>query len=209
MPDPLFFNDLLKAFIQHVNLTLIALGLAIVPAFLISLLISRRPTIAELVITSFGLVYTLPSLAMLAFMVIVFGLGQISAIVAMVLYAQFILIRHFVLGLQSIDAPTVEAARAMGFTFWQRLLWVETPLALPVWLSGIRLAALSTVSIAVIAAWINAGGLGTLIFEGLSQNNLPKIWGASVLIVLLSLWLQSTLEGFEAWALAKAEGGVV
>ena len=80
------------------------------------------------------------------------------------------------------------------------------PLALPVWLSGIRLAALSTVSIAVIAAWINAGGLGTLIFEGLSQNNLPKIWGASVLIVLLSLWLQSTLEGFEAWALAKAEG---
>jgi osmoprotectant transport system permease protein len=143
---------------------------------------------------------------MLAFMVIVFGLGQISAIVAMVLYAQFILIRHFVLGLQSIDASTVEAARAMGFTFWQRLLWVEAPLALPVWLSGIRLAALSTVSIAVIAAWINAGGLGTLIFEGLSQNNLPKIWGASVLIVLLSLWLQSTLEGFEAWALAKAEG---
>jgi osmoprotectant transport system permease protein len=206
MPDALFFNDLLRAFIEHVNLTMTALLLAIVPAFLLSLFIARRPALAEIVMTGFSLLYTVPSLAMLAMMVIVFGLGQASAITALVLYAQFILIRHFVLGLQSIDAPTLEAARGLGFSAWQKLLWVEAPLAMPVWLSGIRLAALSIVSIAVTAAWINAGGLGTLIFEGLSQNNPQKIlWGA-MLIVVLSCWLQTSLEGFESWALARAEG---
>ena len=206
MPDALFINDLLRAFIEHVNLTMTALLLAVIPAFLLSLFIARRPALAEIVMTGFSLLYTVPSLAMLAMMVIVFGLGQASAITALVLYAQFILIRHFVLGLQSIDAPTLEAARGLGFSAWQKLLWVEAPLAMPVWLSGLRLAALSTVSIAVTAAWINAGGLGTLIFEGLSQNNPQKIlWGA-MLIVILSCWLQTSLEGFEAWALARAEG---
>jgi osmoprotectant transport system permease protein len=208
MPDTLFLNDLLRAFIEHVNLTMTALVIAVIPAFLLSLFIARRPALAELVMTGFSLLYTIPSLAMLAMMVIVFGLGAVSAITALVLYAQFILIRHFVLGLQSIDAPTLESARGLGFSAWQKLLWIEAPLAMPVWLSGLRLAALSTVSIAVTAAWINAGGLGTLIFEGLSQNNPHKIlWGA-MLIVLLSYWLQSSLEGFENWALARAEGMV-
>jgi osmoprotectant transport system permease protein len=198
--------DLLKAFVQHVDLCLTALAIAIIPSLFIGIAIARRTVLAEFVVASFSLLYTVPSLAFLALMVILFGLGVPSAIAALVFYAQFILIRHIVLGLQSIDPHVLEAARGIGLSRWKTLLWVETPLALPIWISGLRLATLSTVAIATTAAWINAGGLGTFIFEGISQNNPQKIMLGAGLIVLLSLWLEKILHGFEEQALLKAQG---
>ena len=192
--------EVARAFVQHVDLCAISLTLAIVPSLAMGILIARRPVLAELVISSFSLLYTVPSLAFLAMMVIFMGLGLPSAVTALVFYAQFILIRHIVLGLQGIDPHVLEAARAMGLSSWKQLLWIEVPLALPVWLSGLRLATLSTISIATTAAWINAGGLGTLIFQGLAQNDPRQIMLGAALIAILSLWLEKILASLETAA---------
>ncbi len=198
--------SLARAFVDHMDLSFIALAIALLIAGPIGVLVSRQKRLASIVITGFSIVYTVPSLAMLAFMVPVFGLGRTSAIFALVIYAQFILIRHIVLGMQQIDPMVLESARGMGMTAVQRFIRVEIPLALPVWLSGLRIATLSTIGIATTAAWINAGGLGTLIFEGMSQNNPGKIMTGAILIGSLSLIFDQILGGFESAARLRSVG---
>jgi osmoprotectant transport system permease protein len=199
-------TDLLRAFVEHIDLCVCSLFLAFLIAFPLSLFIARRPILSEMLITVLSVFYTVPSLALLAILVTLFGLGMHSAVIALVIYAQFILIRHFITGLRSIDPDVLEIAHGMGLTRWQILCAIEFPLALPIWLNGFRVATLSTIGIATTAAWINAGGLGGLIFEGIAQNNPQKILLGAFLISLLSLLFEQILKGFEAQAILDAKG---
>lgn len=198
-------RDVLRAFVEHIDLCVCALAGALLLAFPLALFIARKRIVSELVMTVCGLLYTVPSLAFLAILVTVFGLGKPSALIALIIYAQFILIRHFILGLQSIDSATQEVTRGLGLSYLQSLLVIEIPLAMPIWLSGLRIATLSTIGIATTAAWINAGGLGRLIFEGLSQNNTGKIVLGALLISGLAFLLETLLHGFETQAISDAQ----
>jgi osmoprotectant transport system permease protein len=195
-------RDVLLAFVEHVDLCVCAVTGAVLLAFPVSLWMAQRRVVSEIVIAACGLLYTVPSLALLALLVTLFGLGKPSALLALMMYAQFILIRHFILGLRSVDPTVREVARGLGLSPGQMLFSIEMPLAMPVWLSGLRIATLSTIGIASIAAWINAGGLGRLIFEGISQSNSGKIILGALLISGLAFLFESILQGFEAQAIS-------
>lgn len=201
-------GDFLRAWVEHVDLCLITLLIASLIAFPIGFALSRFRGAANFILPGLGVLYTIPSLALLALLVPFWGLGSGTAIIALVLYAQFILIRHVMLGLTSIDPLILESARGMGMTPWQLFVKIQWPLALPIWLCGIRLALLSTIGIATIAAWIHAGGLGVLIFDGLTQNNLGKILLGALLIVSLSFWSEHILQNFETAARERIQGEV-
>jgi osmoprotectant transport system permease protein len=117
--------------------------------------------------------------------------------VALVIYSQIILARNMVAGLKGVPAPILEAATGMGMNGWQRWRLVELPLALPVILAGIRLAAVVCVAIATIGAKFGAGGLGTLLFDGIAQNRYDKIVAGSLGVALLAFALN--------WLLLAAE----
>jgi osmoprotectant transport system permease protein len=151
-------------------------------------------------------IYTIPSLSLFVLLIPLFGLGTTSAVVALVAYAQLMLVRNWVVGLMSIDPAIIEAARGMGMNGSQRFWQVEFPLALPLLLSGIRLATLSTIGIGTIAAYINAGGLGKLLFEGVITANYPKIFAGSLAVSVLAIGTNYLLRFLERQAEVAIRG---
>ncbi len=203
---PLAHDPAFTALLEHIDLSLMSLLIASALAFPTGILIAQSRRLTEGLLTLLACLYTIPSLAMLALLVPWLGLGKSAAMAALIIYAQFILLRHVVLGLQSVEHSTIEAARGLGMTEGQIFLKLKVPMALPLWINGLRNATLTTLSIATNAAWINAGGLGTLIFNGLAQNNLEKILTGALLISGLSLIFDYSLKTAEAEALRNALG---
>jgi osmoprotectant transport system permease protein len=173
------------------------LAIALAIALPLGVLAARRPRIGGIVLGILGIIYTIPSLALLAILVTVLGLGTPTAIVALVAYAQMMLVRNVAAGLLGVSPAVREAADGLGFTPLQRLLRIEVPLALPTILGGVRIATVSLIAIATVAAWINAGGLGALVFEGLHQNNAGKIAAGSVGAIALAVIADIALRGLE------------
>ncbi|HZK17605.1 MAG TPA: ABC transporter permease, partial [Anaerolineaceae bacterium] len=132
------------------------------------------------------IIYTIPSLSLFVLLIPIFGLGTKPAIIALIAYAQLLLIRNWLVGLTTIEPAVLEAARAMGLNGWQRFWQVEFPLALPMLLAGIRLVALSSIGIGTMAAYINAGGLGVLLFQGVTTANYGKIFAGALAVTVLS-----------------------
>ncbi len=172
---------------QHLALTFGSLAIALLIALPLGVVVARNrrwgvPTLAVL-----GIIYTIPSLALLAFLVRIFGLGTFSAIVALVAYAQMILVRNIATGLRGVDPAQLDAADGLGFTPLQRLLRVEFPQALPTIVGGIRIATVSLIAVATVASYIHAGGLGDLLFDGIHQDYPQKIIAGSVAAALLAI----------------------
>lgn len=168
----------MTALLQHLQIVGITLLISLLLAFVLTLSViwSARPINAA--IQLFSVIYAIPSLALFALLIPLMGIGRNTAIFVLVLYNQFLLLRNIMAGLKSVDASIVEAALGMGMSKWQTLYKVQLPLALPVIMAGIHLAIISTIGIATIAATINAGGLGTILFDGLRTMNTNKIlWG--------------------------------
>jgi osmoprotectant transport system permease protein len=182
---------------EHVVLVLVSLALALVIALPLGVVAARSPRAGGAILGLAGVLYTIPSLALLAILVAVLGLGKLTAIVALVVYAQMILIRAIVAALRGVDPALVDSARGLGFTARQTLLRVEFPAALPVMLGGVRVAAVSLVALATVAAWINAGGLGVLLFEGISTNNAAKIFAGALAAAVLAIAADAALRGAE------------
>jgi osmoprotectant transport system permease protein len=160
---------------EHLLLTLGTLAIALALALPAGLVLARFRPLRAPVLGLLGVIYTIPSLALFALLIPVTGIGTTSAVIALVAYCQLVLVRNVVVGLDGIDPSVLEAAGGMGMGGWRRLVEVEAPLALPVVLAGVRIALVSTIGIATLAAWINAGGLGVLLFEGLYQDHTAKI----------------------------------
>ncbi|MDP6777489.1 MAG: ABC transporter permease, partial [Candidatus Latescibacteria bacterium] len=145
--------------LEHLVLTGAATGIAVVIGLPLGVLILRRPAVRGLILGTTGVVQTVPSLALLAFLLTFLGIGVTPAVVALTLYALLPIVRNTFTGLDGISPDIIEAAMGMGFTRRQRLWMVEVPLALPVIIAGIRTAAVIIVGIATLSAYIGAGGL--------------------------------------------------
>lgn len=196
-----------ELFGQHLYLTLAALGLAMLVGLPLGVLVHRIRRLRGPVLAVFSVLYTVPSLALLVLLIPFTGLSVTTAIAALVLYAQLVLLRNVLAGLDGVDARTVEAAAGMGMNAWQRLWRVELPLASPVILAGIRIAAVTTIGIATIAAFINAGGLGVLLFEGVRTSNYDKIVAGAIAVSLLAIAINWGLRAVERRLEARVRGG--
>ena len=164
----------------------------------IGVLISRNEKVAAVVMGILGIFYTIPSIALLILLIPFFGLNRNLVVAGLVVYSQIILVRNLVIGIQGVPPATLEAARGMGMNSWQRWWRVQFPLALPVILAGLRIAAVVAVAIATIGAKFGAGGLGTLLFDGIAQNRYDKILGGSIAVALLALALNYGIMRLEA-----------
>jgi osmoprotectant transport system permease protein len=181
-------NRLITALLQHLQLVGLTLLFSIILASLLMILLLPHKKLADVIVNILGGVYSIPSLAFFSLLIPVMGIGSQTAIFVLTLYNQFLLARNFLAGFNGVDPALVEAATGMGMTRWQVLYRVQLPLAAPAILAGIRLALISTVGIATIASVINAGGLGTILFDGMrTQNTVKIVWG-----VLLSAGLAIT-----------------
>ena len=144
-----------------------------------------------------GFLYTIPTLAFLALLIPVVGLGKANAIIVMVCFSLLILIRNIATGIRGAPAEIVDAARGMGMNASQVLWKVEVPLALPVIVAGLRIAAVTVISVSVVGAYIGAGGLGTLIFNGIANDHAPKIWAGAITACLLAVSVDLSLSALE------------
>ncbi|MBK1659358.1 ABC transporter permease [Paracraurococcus ruber] len=181
------------AVLGHLGLVAAALALSLLVALPLGLWVARRPGARAAVLGTASVLYSLPTLALFALLLPVLGLGFRPALVALVTYAVPILLRALVAGLASLPPAVLDAADGMGLTRWQRLWRVEIPLALPALLGGLRVASVTLVSAATVAAYISAGGLGTLILTGLDQGHTEKILVGAGLVAVMALALDATL----------------
>ena len=179
------FDRVWPRIVEHVTLVGEALFFAILIALPLGLLLSRLSWLATPVLGALGVIYTIPSLALLIFFVPYFGIGPKPAIIALTAYALVVIVRNTMVAFNGVDPMVKEAARGMGMSGAQILWRIEIPLALPVTVAGLRIAALSTISLATIAAWISAGGLGQLLKDGI--NNPPKLVAGIVSVAAIAI----------------------
>ena len=182
---------------QHLALVGTALIAALAIALPLGYWTARHPASSGPIYGIFGAIYTIPSLALLALLVPVLGLGFWTAVVALAAYAQMILIRNTAEGFRSISPAPLEAAAGLGMTRAQQFWRVELPLALPVIVGGVRIATVALIAIASVAAWINAGGLGVLFFDGIHRNDVQKIVAGSIASAALAVIADALLRGIE------------
>ncbi|MGQ4645927.1 ABC transporter permease subunit [Lyngbya aestuarii] len=184
-------------------MTGLAVIIAVAIAGSLALLVACYPWLKIPVMGLLGTLYTLPSLALIVLLVPIFGLNSQSVIVAMIIYTQVILVRNFSVAAQSIEPSILEAAKGMGMNYWQRWWWVQMPLILPICLAGVRLATIVAIAIATIGAKFGAGGLGTLLFDGVAQARNDKILAGAILVAFLALLINAILLGLE-WLTSPA-----
>lgn len=189
-----YWDRVWELFLQHVQLTATVLLIAAAIALPLGIILARYQTLATPVMGLLGVIYTIPSMALFAMLIPFLGLGAKPAVTALVAYSQVILVRNVMVGLKGVDPAVLEAALGMGMSPWQVFWRVRLPLALPVMLAGLRVAAVSVIAIGTLAAWINAGGLGVLLFEGLYQYHQAKIFIGTGAVALLSIAVNSLLQ---------------
>ena len=188
---------------EHLGLAGIALGLGIFIAVPLGLLLERKRNWAEPAIRIVGMSQTIPSIALLAFMIPLFGVGALPAIIALWIYSIFPIVRNTYSGLRDAAPTAVDAAKALGMTEWQILSWVRLPLAAPVIMAGIRTSGVITVGTATLAAFIGAGGLGVLIVSGLQLADTTIILAGALPAACLALVVDGGLGLIERWIKPK------
>ena len=196
--------------VQHLTLTAVPLFLGIVISLGLAIIALRRPVTYGPMTAVTGLLYTIPSLAAFALLRPIFGLSLITAFIPLTTYTLLILFRAFTAGFAAVPTDILEAAEGMGYTRRERLLRVELPLAVPLIIAGIRLAAVTTIGLATVAAVLGDafGGLGQLITEGIQTFFPTKYLLGAALSVLLAITVDVLLVRLEKaltpWARARA-----
>ena len=187
--------ELVAAGREHVLLTVASVGLAVLVAVPLAVLVRRYRVLMGPVLAVSGVLYTIPSLALISLLWPVFGLSPLTVVVALAIYALLVVLRNAVVGLEGVDPDVVDAARGMGLDR-RGILWrVELPLALPTILAGIRIATVSTVGLVTIGALVGYGGYGGLILSGFQQNFWhAQIFTATVACVLLAMVFEGLLQ---------------
>jgi osmoprotectant transport system permease protein len=196
---------LLRATWQHAGLVALSLGVALVLALAIGIAVRRHPVLSALVATISGLLYTIPSLALFAILVPIVGLGAVTAVIGLTIYALLILTRNVAAGFHQVPATVMDAAVGMGMSP-RRILWtIELPLALPVIIAGLRVASSTTIRAATIAAYINAGGLGAIILTGIAQAYMVKIALGALVAAMMAITVDLGLARLELRLRARME----
>jgi len=196
------WDHLLNLMLQHLWLVGLAVGLAIMIGVPIGILIVRFKWLATPVLGLATIILTIPSIALFGLMIPLFsligqGIGAVPAVSAVFLYSLLPIVRNTHTALENIPPGLHEAGRGIGMTFWQRLRWVEIPMALPIIFGGIRTAVVMNVGVMAIAAVIGAGGLGLLLLDGISSSDVRMLISGALMICLLAMildWLLHRLQ---------------
>lgn len=172
---------------EHISLSFTAVGLAALLGVPVGFLIIDHEKLSRVVMNVTNIIQTIPSLALFAFAMPLFGIGTKPAIFALFLYALLPIIKNTLIGIRNVNPATIKAAVGMGMTRTQIIFGVEVPLAISVIMGGIRIAAVTSIGITTIATLIAAGGLGDFIYRGLSMYNQPMIITGAIFSALLAL----------------------
>ena len=199
------WDQVLAALGEHIVISFTALAIAFTLSLVIGILAARNDRVFRWAIAVTGFLYTIPTLAFLALLIPVVGLGKTNAIICMVAFSLMIMIRNVAIGIREVPADVVDAARGMGMRGIEILAKIELPLAMPVIVAGLRIATVTVISVAVVAAYINAGGLGTLIFSGISNDFAPKIWIGALTSCALAVAADLSLARVERWLRHRAD----
>ena len=206
-------DDILVRTLQHIELTAIPIAIGFVISLGLSVWAIRKPSVYPPMTAMTGLLYTIPSLAAFAFLRPIFGLSLLTAVIPLTTYTLLILVRNNVAGFQSVPVEVLEAAEGMGYTRRERLRRVELPLAVPLMITGLRLATVTTIGLATVAAILgdSFGGLGQFITEGLQTLFPTKIYVGAVVSVALAFAADFAFIQLERrltpWARAQADRG--
>jgi len=190
-------QEIAEQTIEHIGLTFVALSIAILAGVPFGLLLTRWKRVATPALGLVGVIQTIPSVALLGFLLPWLGIGVVPAIVALFLYALLPIVRNTYIGIEEVDPAVKDAARGMGMSDFQMLTRVELPLAISVIFAGVRTATIINIGVATLCALIGSGGLGEFIFRGIALNNVYMILAGAVPAALLALtfdlilgWLQ-------------------
>ena len=183
--------------LDHLEIVALALFVALAIALPLGIVATKRSAGASAILGALGAIYTIPSLALLAVLVTLFGLGTVPLFIALVAYAQFMLVRNVVAGLTGVDPAQRDAALGIGMSEAQALFRVELQLALPVIVGGIRIAAVALIALATLGGYIGAGGLGTLIFMGLTLHHNDEIVAGSIAASALAIFVDIVIRAIQ------------
>ena len=187
-------RQLMKHTVEHVVLVAVSLVAAVAAGVPLGLLAARYRRLGQLELVGVGVLQTIPALALLAFMIPLFGIGRLPALVALSLYALLPIVRNVHAGVTTIDPTLVDMAAVMRLSGWRRLVWIELPLASVTIMAGIKTAAVLTVGTATLAAFIGGGGYGTLIVTGLALNDVGMILSGAIPAALMALAIHALFE---------------
>ena len=203
-------GELVSATGQHIWITVAAVVIALLVAFPLALTARRWRAAAGPVLGLTTVLYTVPSLAMFALLLPVFGVSAAVVVTGLVLYSLTVLVRNMLAGLDSVPEEAREAARGLGYGPMRLLFEVELPLALPALMAGVRIATVSAVSLTTVGAIVGFGGLGNLIYEGMETLFKAQVLTASVICVVLAvvadLLLLALQRALTPWARQRGAG---
>lgn len=189
-----FFLELL---LQHIGITLIAVLIITVLGLTLGIVMTKNELLASILLVVTNFLYTIPSIALFGILVTISGIGNKSAIVALIIYGLLPMIRNTYVGVKEVDGQMIESAVGMGTTEKQLLFRIQLPQALPVIMSGFRTMVIMTIALAGIASFIGAGGLGVAIYRGISTYFPEMIIAGSLLVALLAIIVDWTLHLLE------------
>jgi osmoprotectant transport system permease protein len=192
--------------LQHLALVFTGLALGLAVALPLGVLAARNPRYDTPIFGTAGIIYTIPSLALLAVAVKYLGLGFWPVVLVLAAYAQFILIRNTAAAIRGVPAAQIDAARGLGFSPVQRFWRVELPLAAPSLLGGVRLTTIALIAIATLGGYVGAGGLGNEIFFGLQRQYVQETLAGSIPAAALAIIADAVFRGFERLALRRTGG---
>ena len=186
-----YFHDnaglILEKSLEHLSIAGISLLLGILVAVPLGIFLIRSEVLAKIVMAVASVLQTIPSFALLAMMIPIFGVGKKPAIVALFIYSLLPIMRNTYLGIRGVDENLLDAAKGMGMTGRQRLFKVQIPMAMPVIMSGIRLSAIYVLAWTTIASYIGAGGLGDFIFNGMENALLAMVVWGTIPVTLMAV----------------------
>lgn len=198
-----FFANLLW---EHLQISLLAACIGAILGLLIGILISEYQRCARFVTSFVNLVYTIPAIALLGFLIPFSGIGNATAVIALTIYALLPMAANTHAGLSNIDPQIMEAARGMGSGRWQLLTKIKLPLAMPTIIAGARSMVVMTIALAGIASFVGAGGLGVAIYRGITTNHKEMTLAGSLLIAILAILADFLLALLEKKAQKRAKG---
>jgi osmoprotectant transport system substrate-binding protein/osmoprotectant transport system permease protein len=200
-------RNLVTLTVEHLVLVGASLAVAITLGLPLGVLAARRRLLGQIELMGIGVLQTIPALALLAFMIPLFGIGRVPALVALCLYALLPIVRNTYAGISSLDRQLVDMAAVMRLNGWQRLAWIELPLAAVTIMAGIKTAAVLTVGTATLAAFIGGGGYGTLIVTGLALNDVPTILAGAIPAALMALAIHAAFEALDRLVVPRSLRG--
>ncbi len=181
------FPEIMAKTMEHITLSFSAVFLACLVGIPVGFSIVKREKLSHVVLNIANIIQTIPSLALFAFALPIFGIGSKPAIFALFLYALLPIIKNTLIGIRNVNPATIKAATGMGMSQAQIMFKVEVPLSISVIMGGVRIATVTSIGVTTIATMIGAGGLGDFIYRGLSMFNQPMILTGAIFSAVLAL----------------------